>query len=187
MSDMHVTANYRFVGAYQEVNTRIAQRQQALTIYVSLSLSLLAALVALKPGISGLVVPIEWLVMGFPLASVFLVMMSYKSERALTNLRRFLCVLERLGNEDEKIPSYNADPRWSTDANHARQFQDYAAALLVLGGNLIGLGAAAKIYPMRFAENPVAMWIAALLAMVSFFSLLLIPKLSFSPSVEAIA
>ena len=82
MSDPHVSANYRFVGAYQEVNTRIAQRQQALTIYVSLVLSLLAALVGFKPGPSAAVLPVEWLVLGFPLASTFLALMSYKAERA---------------------------------------------------------------------------------------------------------
>ena len=135
MSDAHVSANYRFVGAYQEVNTRIAQRQQALTIYVSLVLSLLAALVGFKPGTSVAVLPVEWLVLGFPLASTFLALMSYKAERAISNLREFLCVLERLGNESGNIPSYNADLKWAVNANYARQFQDYAAALLVLGGS----------------------------------------------------
>lgn len=182
MPDTNVSANYRFVGAYQEVNTRIAQRQQALTIYVSLVLSLLAALVGLKPSASAAVLPVEWLVLGFPLASTFLALMSYKAERAITNLRHFLCVLERLGNDNEAIPSYNANPVWSISANHARQFQDYAAALLVAGGNLIGLCAAVKIYPIQFAEHPLALWIAALIALISFIGLLWIPKLSFTPS-----
>ena len=182
MSDSHVTANYRFVGAYQEVNTRIAQRQQALSIYVSLILSLLAAMVAFKPGIDGAALPIEWVVMGFPLASAFLALMNYKAERAISNLREFLCVLERLGNESGSIPSYNADPKWAVNANHARKFQDYAAALLVLGGNLVGLLAAVKIYPLRFAENPLVLWISALVALLSLIGLLLIPKLSFAPT-----
>lgn len=182
MSDAHVSANYRFVGAYQEVNTRIAQRQQALTIYVSLVLSLLAALVGLKPGASGAVLPVEWLVLGFPLASTFLALMSYKAERAITNLRHFLCALERLGNDGDSIPSYNANPIWSINANHARQFQDYAAALLVLGGNMIGLSAAVKIYPAQFAEHPLTLWIAGAIALVSFIGLLWMRKLSFTPS-----
>lgn len=182
MSDANVSANYRFVGAYQEINTRIAQRQQSLTIYVSLVLSLLAALVGLKPGATGTVLPVEWLVLGFPLASTFLTFMNYKAEYAITNLRRFLCELERLGNDDKAIPSYNADPEWSRSANHARQFRDYAAALLVLGGNLIGLSAAVKIYPLQFAEHPITLWIAGLIALVSFVGLLWIPTLGFTPS-----
>lgn len=48
-----VDANYRFIAAYQEVNARIAQRQQALALYVTLVVSILAALVALKPGAGG--------------------------------------------------------------------------------------------------------------------------------------
>lgn len=44
-----VDANYRFIAAYQEVNTRVTQRQQALASYVSIVVSLLAALVALRP------------------------------------------------------------------------------------------------------------------------------------------
>jgi hypothetical protein len=41
-----VDANYRFVAAYNEVNARIAQRQQALALYVSIVIGLLAATVA---------------------------------------------------------------------------------------------------------------------------------------------
>ncbi|EJN07035.1 hypothetical protein [Herbaspirillum sp. YR522] len=181
MSEAQVTANYRFVGAYQEVNTRIAQRQQALTIYVSMVLSLLAALVALKPGTAGAPLPIQWLVLGFPVASTFLALMSYKAEMAITNLRRFLCTLERLGNDNGALPSYNANASWSINANRARQMQDYAAALLAAGGNAVGLLAAVKIYPVQFAESPSACWIAGTVAVVSVGLLLWIPRLSFIP------
>lgn len=44
---MRVDANYRFIAAYKEVNARVAQRQQALGLYVSLVVSLLAGLVLL--------------------------------------------------------------------------------------------------------------------------------------------
>lgn len=46
MSKSFVDANYRFIAAYNEVNARIAHRQQALALYVTLVVSLLAALVA---------------------------------------------------------------------------------------------------------------------------------------------
>jgi hypothetical protein len=36
MSKNIVDANYRFISASQEVNARITQRQQALTLYVTL-------------------------------------------------------------------------------------------------------------------------------------------------------
>ena len=90
-----VDANYRFIAANQEVNARIAQRQQALTLYVTLTVSLLAALVALKPRESNGKLPIEWLVLGFPVASTCLAFLSYKAECAITNLRKFLSALEQ--------------------------------------------------------------------------------------------
>ena len=46
---MRVDANYRFIAAYHEVNARVAQRQQALGLYVSLVVSLLVLLVAWMP------------------------------------------------------------------------------------------------------------------------------------------
>ena len=46
-------ANYRFIAAYQEVNARIVQRQQALALFVTLTATLLAGLLALHPGGSG--------------------------------------------------------------------------------------------------------------------------------------
>ena len=67
-----VDANYRFIAAYQEVNARIAQRQPALTLYVTLVASILAALVALKPGATAGHVPVEWLILGFPVPSTCL-------------------------------------------------------------------------------------------------------------------
>ena len=176
-----VDANYRFIAANQEVNARIAQRQQALTLYVTLTVSLLAALVALKPGEGNGKLPIEWLVLGFPVASTCLAFLSYKAERAITNLRKFLSALEQLGNAHEKLPSYNTDPAWASGANKARRFQDYAAAVLVAGGNGIGLGAVIKIYPERMAENPAVIWISVIVALGSLIGVLLIPRWSYKP------
>lgn len=48
-----VDANYRFIAGYQEVNARIVQRQQALALYVTLTATLLAGLLAMHPGSSG--------------------------------------------------------------------------------------------------------------------------------------
>ena len=183
-SGSHVDANYRFIAAYQEVNTRINQRQQALTLYVTLIVSLLAALVALKPGEGSGRLPIEWLVLGFPVASTCLAFLNYKAERAITNLRHFLSALERLNNAHQQLPSYNTDPRWSAGANKARRFQDFASAILVAGGNAIGLGAVFKIYPERVAENPAVVWITGIVAVVSLIALLLIPRWSYRPYKE---
>jgi len=178
---LHVDANYRFIAAYQEVNARIAQRQQALTLYVSLVVSLLAAMVALKSGAESASLPVEWLVLGFPVASTCLVFLNYKAERAITNLRRFLSALERLDDAHHRLPSYNTDPHWAVGANKARRFHDYATAVLVAGGNAIGLGASYRIYPERLAESPAAVWVTAVVTVVMIFTVLVTPRWSYTP------
>ncbi|GAB4058217.1 hypothetical protein [Uliginosibacterium sediminicola] len=181
MSQHIVDANYRFIAAYQEVNARITQRQQVLTLYVSIVLSLLAALVALRPSTGAQEAPVEWLILGFPVASICLAFLNYKAERAITNLRRFLSSMERLGNAHHALPSYNTDPQWASGANKARRFHDYAAAVLAAGGNAAGLGAALAIYPQRFAEAPLFLYAASLLALVSLIVLLLTPRWGYTP------
>lgn len=175
----HVDANYRFIAAYQEVNVRIAQRQQGLALYVTLIVSLLAALVALKPDENGGNLPIEWLALGFPVASICLVFLQYMAERAIANLRNFLSVLEQLENANETLPSYHLDPVWTIAANKARRFHVFAAAVLVAGGNGIGLGAVIKIYPARMAETPVILWLTAVIAVISITALLVLPRWSY--------
>lgn len=177
-----VDANYRFMAASQEVNARIIQRQQALALYVTLMLGLLAALVALKPGNGSSQLPIEWMVLGFPVASTCLTFLDYKAERAISNLRGFLSQLERLQNAHLELPSYNTDPKWAAGANRARRFHDYAAAMLVAGGNAIGLGAVLEIYPERMAGNPAIFWISSVIAIFSFLALLLMPRWSYHPA-----
>ncbi|WP_039916361.1 hypothetical protein [Cellvibrio mixtus] len=179
-----VDANYRFIAAYQEVNARINQRQQALALYVTLVVSLLAALVALKPSESNAQVPIEWLLAGFPVASICLAFLNYKAERAISNLRRFLSALEQLNDAHEQLPSYNTHEKWSQSANKARRFHDYAAIILVIGGNVIGLGAAAKIYPERISEMSIALWLSIAAAVISVLLLLITPKWSYKPDIS---
>jgi hypothetical protein len=179
-----VDANYRFMAAYQEVNARISQRQQALALYVTLMVGLLAALVALKPGEGASKLPIEWLVLGFPVSSTCLAFLDYKAERAISNLREFLSQLEKLHGAHMYLPSYNTDPKWAMGANRARRFHDFAAAVLVAGGNSIGLGAVLRIYPDRMAANPEIFWISAFVAACSFVALLLIPRWSYKPHIR---
>lgn len=177
----HVDANYRFIAAYQEVNARIAQRQQALSLFITLVVSLIAALVALKPGNAAATPPIEWLLLGFPVASVCLALLNNKAERAITNLRRFLATMERLDNAHEHLPSYNTDPRWTSGANAARHMHDLSAAILVAGSNAIALGAAWHIYPDRLAHNPVIVVITLVVSGLALLTILLTPRWSYRP------
>ncbi|HTH39525.1 MAG TPA: hypothetical protein VL968_01965 [Rhodocyclaceae bacterium] len=181
MSKTHVDANYRFIAAYNEVNARIAHRQQALSLYATLVVSLLAALVALKPGGDSGKLHIEWLVLGFPVASTCLAFLNYKAERAISNLRAFLSALEQLDNAHQELPSYNTDPQWALGANKARRFHDYASAVLVAAGNALGIAAVWNIYPERIGESLPVIWITLAVALAAFIALLLIPRWSYRP------
>ena len=61
----YVSANYRYIAAYNEVNARIAQRQQALSVCIALIVGLVAALVASRR-IETASLPVEWIICGFP-------------------------------------------------------------------------------------------------------------------------
>jgi len=179
-----VDANYRFIAANQELNVRINQRQQALALYVTMIVSLLAALVALKPTESKTIVPAEWLMLGFPVASICLGFLNYKAELVITNLRRFLSTLERLNDMHLSLPSYNTHAEWAMGANKARRFHDYATALLVFGGNAIGIAAAYKIYPQRISENTTVFVLSIVISLVAVFAILASPRWGFVPESE---
>lgn len=185
MSEKGVDANYRFIAAYQEVNSRIVQRHQALTLYVTLTASLLAGLFALHPGESSRQLPVEWLVFAFPVTTVCLAFLNYKTERAITNLRSFLASLERIANAHHQLPSYNTDPRWASGVNKVRRFHDYAAAVLASGANAIGIGVVIRLYPEHLAGRPLLTGILIFAALLSILALLVIPRWSYRPPAEA--
>lgn len=178
-----VDANYRFIAAYQEVNARIVQRQQSLALYVTLTASLLAGLLALHPGAGG-GLPVEWLVFGFPITSLCLAFLNYKTERAITNLRSFLSALERLDLAHHRLPSYNTEPRWANGVNKVRRFHDIAAGVLASGANAIGIGVVLQLYPERLADKPFVLWLLVGGAALSVLALLLIPRWSYRPLEE---
>lgn len=176
-----VDANYRFIAASQEINARINQRQQALALYVTLVVSLLASLVALRPNEGRSTLPVEWLILGFPVAALCLAFLNFKAERAITNLRHFLSELEQLQQAHEVLPSYNTHIKWSIQANKARRFHDYAAAALVAGGSTIGLAAASQIYPHRLVDVPYTLWVSIAVSVFSVLAILLSDRWHFRP------
>jgi len=179
MGKISVDSNYRYIAAANEVNARITQRQQALALYVTLVVSLLAALVAMRPNQGITDPPIEWLILGFPVASLCFSFLNYKSEVTLSNLRAYLSELEKIDTESPLLPAYNTDRAWSAGANKGRRFHDYASAILAIGGNAIGLGAAWKIYPLRLNAEPIFLYIGVALALISIIFLLATPVWSY--------
>lgn len=180
-----VDANYRYIAAANELNVRIGLRQQLLGLYTTLVLGLLAALVALRPETGGARVPVEWLALGFPVASLCLVLLNYKTERSLTQLRRFLATLEQLGNAHLELPSYNSDPAWAAGTNAARRLHDYSAALLVAAAHAVGLGALWRIYPGQMGWQAPALWICGLSGLAAVGALLWLARWSYRPPSSA--
>ena len=182
----YVDANYRFIAAYQEVNARIVQRQQALGLFVTLTATLLAGLLALHPGSSGHQLPVEWLVFGFPVTTLCLAFLNYKAERAITNLRSFMSALEQVDDAHERLPSYNTDPRWAFGMNKVRRFHDFSAAILATGANGIGIGVVLQLYPERLIDRPFVIYALVLGAIVSVIALLVVPRWNYQPLAQNI-
>lgn len=157
----HVTANYRYISAYNEINARIAQRQQGLNLYITLFIGLLAALVGIHGFYSAAADHVEWLLLGFPVAAAGLTLLNFKNERLITNLRTYLSELEKLG--EGNVPAYNLDERWIRHASSARRFYDYACAILVLASTAGAIGAFFVIFPNRFtASLPIVLIVSVL-------------------------
>ncbi|MDZ8227920.1 hypothetical protein [Nostoc sp. ChiVER01] len=176
-----VSANYRYIAAYNEVNARIVQRQHALSLYITLVVGLIAGLVASKRIEEPNALLIEWLVYGFSIASVCLVLLNYKYEKTLTNLRQYLSELERLNNSSLELPSYNTETRWTVSANKARRFHDFACAVLVGACNVVALGVLYKIYPEHFKPSSLVIWVTGIVTLSSVAALLLMTEFSHKP------
>jgi len=163
----YVTANYRYISAYNELNARTSQRQQGLTIFISFFVGLLAALIA-SHGATGLSnAHIEWILLGFPVASASFAFLNYKYELIITNIRAYLSKMEQLGNAHEVLPSYNSDQEWVANSDRARRFHDYACAVLIIACNSIGLSAFYVLYPERFVLSG---WVIVVVVCVAILS-----------------
>jgi hypothetical protein len=192
LANKPVEANYRFTAAANELNVRIALRQQLLAFYTTLVLGLLAALVALRPEPDGSHAPVEWLALGFPVASLCLVLLNIKTEHSLTHLRNFMSALEQVGNAHHHLPSYNADPSWAAGTNGMRRLHDYSAAILVAAAHAVGMGALWRIYPHEMGWQSPTMWVCGISGMAAVIALLWLERLRFRPrlrvhSIQAVA
>jgi hypothetical protein len=163
----YVTANYRYISAYNELNARTSQRQQGLTIFISFFVGLLAALIASHSATALNTAHIEWILLGFPVASASFAFLNYKYELIITNIRAYLSKIEHLGDAHLSLPSYNSDLEWVANSDRARRFHDYACAVLILACNSIGLSAFYVLYPERFALSG---WVIAVVVCVALLT-----------------
>ena len=147
----HVTANYRYIAAYNEVVARISQRQQTLTLFVAIFTGLVTALIASRELFRTQAMALDWLMVGFPAASISLSLLNSKYERLLSILRGYLAALERVRDAHLLLPSYNCDATLTAQANSARRHHDITCATLIVAYNLVALGIFSSITPVANA------------------------------------
>ncbi len=128
MEPPRVSPDARYLGAWNEINARIAQRQSLITIYTSLALAALGA--PLLQGAGGL-----WrLCYAVGPLSVLFAMLLRMHERMIQLLARFLAECEGPPAGDP-LPRYYAAAEWSAPVGRARRAHDWVCFCLVLGVN----------------------------------------------------
>ena len=157
-----VDLNYRYSVAWSEVNTRIAQRQNALQIYVTLSSAILAVLFSGRrvchqvppcsesaPFDSPFLGYIPYLVCALlPLVSLVFGFLNLKHEQTIKYLQNFLIRCEKYNEQvDINLPGYHhKDINGYSSAKWWRTFHDLASILLIILFNAIGFFIAKKIF-----------------------------------------
>lgn len=166
-----VGLNYRYASAWNEVNTRIAQRQNAVTIFVTLATVIVTVIHAaprmgteLDPNVFSLLIPVVSLVFG---------LLHYKHDKTIALLREFLATCERhhLKQHPElSLPGYNSDECYRKYAGDARSFHDYSSAALIVIFNILGGYVAYHAYPevLRFSGWPFVFYLIGCIASLYF-------------------
>jgi len=172
-----VSMNYRYAGAWHEVNARIAQRQNALNIYVSLASGIVGILFAAgRRGAEGL--SFIWLL---PIISVAFAFLNYKHDKTIALLRAFMAECEA-HNVDQypglNLLGYNRSAFYMAEADSARKFHDLSSAALMLLFNTIGLAIAHSAQASSF-QHPT--WPLAIYFGVALFAMWLVTKASWRP------
>lgn len=160
--------NYRYAGAWHEVNARIAQRQNALNIYVSLASGIVGIVFATGTTPAGRASSHTAFVWLLPVISVAFAFLNYKHDVTIALLRRFMAECERHNREKNPelvLLGYNSSEFYMTVADSARKFHDLSSAALVLLFNVIGAVVAYVASPDSFAHSmaPMVMYFAVVM------------------------
>lgn len=154
-----VWMNYRYVSAWSEVNARIAQRQNAVNIFVTLSTAIVTVLLTsrrtempLDPNLFSLLIPVVSLVFGF---------LNYKHDKTIALLRDYMAECETHNSNELKLLAYNSSKKYRKYADEARSFHDYSCAGLIVIFNGLGVYVAYQTYPdvFRLTGYPVLVYL----------------------------
>jgi hypothetical protein len=170
-----VSIDIRYLTAWNEVNTRITLRQNALSLYITLVLGIAAALLT---GKSSQAFDSKWLSYGFPIISLVFAFLNLKHELTIRNLRLYLCECEKLIVSPFDALGYHATDKWSQRADNIRIFHDVASALLVLSCSVLGW------YTIYSADSTLINW-NSVLAWIFVFSTLASVLMTLYPSIKS--
>lgn len=173
--------NFRYVAAWNEVSTRIGLRQNALTIYVTLSTGILTIL-ATAPK-SGFPIDVNVFSLLMPVVSTFLSLLNYKHDKTIANLRRFMRECENSGSAERlKLPGYNLDDRYRKKAEKYRNLHDVSAFILIMLFNSLGLYIAYYSVP---SISDLTRWPIAVYFGLTGWSIYLVMHSIFRPDINA--
>lgn len=136
----YVLTNFRYLSAYNELVSRMSQRQQTLALFIAIFTGLVTALIATREIFKTDHSSIVWVMVGFPMASIMLTLLNYKYETLISLVREYLADLERVKDADGHYPSFNCDHKLIARSNRARYFHDLSCAALIAGCNTAAIG-----------------------------------------------
>ncbi|SKB01911.1 hypothetical protein SAMN02745166_03505 [Prosthecobacter debontii] len=124
-----VDASTRYSGAYAEINTRITQRQNVITIFLTAITALVASAVVSLNSVHHLGL---WRVIyGVPLLIIVFTALLRMHERQIVILRAYIAELEAFC-EAAQIPNYHYNSVYISPAMEARRRHDLICFLLCL-------------------------------------------------------
>ena len=132
-----VTLNYRYVSAWNEVNTRIQKRQDAILIYLS-GIGVATGIIA-KSDTLKYVDSVIWLI---PVMTFLFIFLTLKHEFTIGNLRSFLLQCEKytfINYKQKGMPAYHLKDTFFKDATFYRLWHDISCVILMWSCNGIAL------------------------------------------------
>lgn len=129
---MSVSLDARYTGAWSEIATRIAARQNVISIYVAMTYPILGFSLT-----NSMYAKLCWLILPATITCVLLVKMH---EEMIGNLHNYCRWCEHIGNSSGALPSYHVetDP-WCSTNPKIRQQNDFILHILLNAPIAIGM------------------------------------------------
>jgi hypothetical protein len=144
-----VGMNWRYSSAWNEVNARIAQRQNAVAIFVSLATAIVAVLFTSARSQPGLQLDPNTFSVLMPVISLVFGALNYKHDKTIALLRTYLAECEDM-HPELKLHGYNNCKRFMSIANETRRWHDISCAVLITVFNGLSLWVAYRSFPDAF-------------------------------------